>query len=223
MQLVLSNNRVIAHGENFIAMGSVVINTASGKKYENATVVECENCPSDINETGYEYHAGVFKPCAPYGMGNNNGCFMEVCADCATPRKSGIPIKGGLKLENLHPEVVAYFNSEVLWENASPTSEFVRQTLNLDLTKYARIKVVLKESSGTETYRVCELTLKDAFFSLISTGGRSNIVSYPDLMASRLCKFTDAGITFENAYEVGVSDAKNNLCVPYKIIGYERL
>ena len=92
MQLVLSKNRVIAHGENFLAMGGVVINTETGAKYENATIAECNGCPSDINEVGYEYHAGVFVPCAPYGKGRGNGYFMEVCPDCATPRNSGIPI-----------------------------------------------------------------------------------------------------------------------------------
>lgn len=93
MQLVLSKNRIIAHGENFLSMGGVVINTETGAKYENATVAECEGCPSDIDKVGYEYHAGVFVPCAPFGVGNNNGYFMEVCKDCATPRNSGLPIK----------------------------------------------------------------------------------------------------------------------------------
>ena len=93
MQLVLSSNRIIAHGENFLAMGGVVINTETGAKYENATIAECEGCPSDIDKVGYEYHAGVFVPCAPFGKGDNNGNFMEVCTTCATPRDSGLPIK----------------------------------------------------------------------------------------------------------------------------------
>lgn len=93
MQLVLSNNRIISHGENFLAMGGVVINTETGARFENATIAECEGCPSDIDEVGYEYHAGVFKPCAPYGRGNNNGFFMEVCEECATPRNSGVAVK----------------------------------------------------------------------------------------------------------------------------------
>jgi hypothetical protein len=93
MQLVLSSNRIIAHGENFLAMGGVVINTVTGAKFENATIAECDGCPSDIDKVGYEYHGGVFVPCAPYGTGNNNGYFMEVCETCATPRSSGIPIK----------------------------------------------------------------------------------------------------------------------------------
>jgi hypothetical protein len=92
MQLVLSNNRVIAHGENFISMGGgVVINTETGAKYENATVTECSGCPPDIGKVGYEYHAGEFVPCAPFGVGPGN--IAVYCDDCKTPRDSGTPIE----------------------------------------------------------------------------------------------------------------------------------
>lgn len=135
MQLVLSNNRIIAHGENFLAMGGVVINTATGAKYENATIAECEGCPSDIDKVGYEYHAGVFVPCAPFGTGDNNGCFMEVCTNCATPRSSGIPIKYGLGRENL-----SIF--PLLWENASLNSNFAAQTISLSRAEYSAFVIV---------------------------------------------------------------------------------
>lgn len=91
MQLVLSNNRVITHGENFLAMGGTVINTVTGAKYENATVAECENCPSDIDEVGYEYKGGVFVPCAPFGVGSGN--VAVVCnEDCKAIKDTGIPL-----------------------------------------------------------------------------------------------------------------------------------
>lgn len=90
MQLVLSNNRVIAHGENFLAMGGVVINTETGDRYERATVAECGSCPSDIDTVGYEYHAGTFVPCAPYGKGDGN--VVVACnKDCKALKDSGIP------------------------------------------------------------------------------------------------------------------------------------
>ena len=92
MQLVLSNNRIIAHGENFIPVGGVIINTVNNKRYENATLAECSCLPSDIDEVGYEYHAGVFVPCAPYGK-TENGVVLLACEECATPRSSGISIK----------------------------------------------------------------------------------------------------------------------------------
>lgn len=90
MQLVLSNNRVIAHGENFLTMGSVVINTETGERYERATVAECDNCPSDIDTIGYEYHAGSFVPCAPFGAGDGNVA-VACNKDCKAIKDSGVP------------------------------------------------------------------------------------------------------------------------------------
>lgn len=136
MQLVLSNNRVIAHGENFLSVGGVVINTETGARFENATVAECNGCPSDIDKVGYEYHAGEFVPCAPFSKGNNNGYFMEVCENCAVPRSSGIPIKNGLKLVNLDKnDVTAHalggMSATLLWENDSPADAFEAQLVEL--------------------------------------------------------------------------------------------
>lgn len=149
MQLVLCKNRVVAHGENFLSMGGVVINTETGAKYENATVAECSCCPSDIDTVGYEYHAGVFVPCAPYGKGNNNGYFMEVCESCATPRNSGIPIKNGIKLENLNEEVLKKFlRIELLWENEIPEADFVAQTITLETDDCIGF-VVITSNGGT--------------------------------------------------------------------------
>lgn len=91
MQLVLINNRIVAHGENFIAMGGVVINTETGAKFDNATIAECDGCPCDIDKVGYEYHAGTFVPCAPFGKADT-GEIMVACNDCATPRRSNISI-----------------------------------------------------------------------------------------------------------------------------------
>lgn len=92
MQIVVSGNRVLAHGENFLAMGGTVVNTETGKVYQNATVVECENCPADIDKVGYEYHAGVFVPCAPYGVGLGN--IAVVCnEDCKSIKDSGYDVR----------------------------------------------------------------------------------------------------------------------------------
>lgn len=96
---------VLKKYHSFISMGGTVVDTGTCKVYQNATVAECNGCPSDIDSVGYEYVGGVFKPCAPFGKGDNNGYFMEACESCATPRNSGIPIKNGLTLENLKSEV----------------------------------------------------------------------------------------------------------------------
>ncbi len=92
MQLVVSGNRILAHGEGFLAMGGTVINPDTGKAYQNATVVECDGCPSDIDKVGYEYHAGQFVPCAPFGVGDGN--LAVVCnEDCKSIKDSGMLLK----------------------------------------------------------------------------------------------------------------------------------
>lgn len=92
MQLVLCNNRVMAHGEGFLSMGDVVINPETGAKYEGATIAECDSCPSDIGKVGYEYRAGIFTPCAPFGKGD--GTVPVLCDDeCKATKDSGIPLE----------------------------------------------------------------------------------------------------------------------------------
>ena len=153
MQLVLSNNRIIAHGENFLAMGGVVINTETGARYENATIAECDGCPSDIDKVGYEYHAGVFVPCAPFaGNGNNNGFFMEVCESCATPRSSGIPIKklSWNKIASVSENISASGgNNEIILE--FPVDKSI-------LLNYTRFRYVLKAGATLRMSGVCGLT-----------------------------------------------------------------
>lgn len=90
-QLVLSGNRVIAHGEDcFLSMGGTVICPDTGRVYQNATIANIEGgIPSDIDEVGYEYHAGEFVPCAPFGKGTGNlAVFCD--NDCKSLKDSGI-------------------------------------------------------------------------------------------------------------------------------------
>ena len=220
MQLVLSNNRVVAHGENFLAMGGVVINTETGAKYENATVAECEGCPSDINEVGYEYHAGVFVPCAPYGKGNNNGYFMEVCESCATPRNSGIKIKGGIKYENLDVNDIlekgfGRTTIKLLWSNASPSSSFGEQTVTL--TEYDWAFLICETSHGVFMLSpACTLS----YISLSS--------SYMNVYSRNIKSLTNTTVAFDDCYDIEIKlDATTNgdktgaskYLVPIKIYG----
>jgi hypothetical protein len=95
-QIVVSGNRVLAHGEDcFISMGGTVICPDTGKRYQNATVVECETpIPVDVDSVGYEYRAGVFVPCAPYGK-TTHGNVMLSCNECGTPRSSDLVSEDG--------------------------------------------------------------------------------------------------------------------------------
>ena len=90
-QLVLSGNRIIAHGEDcFLSMGGTVICTKSGRKFDNATVTNTTSAiPADIDEVGYEYRAGEFIPCAPFGRATG-GTIPLLCDDCKTMKDSGV-------------------------------------------------------------------------------------------------------------------------------------
>ena len=91
MKIVTKNNRVVAHGGDYIVMGGTVIDTKSQKMFTEATVVECDSCPPDIDIAGYEYHSGRFFPCAPFGVGSGN--LAVVCnEDCKSIKDSGFSI-----------------------------------------------------------------------------------------------------------------------------------
>lgn len=91
-QIVISGNRILAHGEDcFLTMGGTVICPDSGRIYQNATVVTVDDLPADVDSVGYEYHAGKFIPCAPFGVGTGN--IAVFCSDdCKALKDSGIPV-----------------------------------------------------------------------------------------------------------------------------------
>ena len=93
IQLVVSGNRIVAHGEDcFLAMGGTVVCTATGRVFQNSTVVNHDGAiPCDLDQVGYEYHAGEFVPCAPFGVGTGN--ILVACDDCKTIKDSGISAK----------------------------------------------------------------------------------------------------------------------------------
>lgn len=224
MQLVLMGKRVVAHGENFLATGGTVINTVTGVKYENATVAECEGCPSDIDSVGYEYHAGQFIPCAPYGKGNNNGYFMEVCTDCATPRNSGIPIKKGIRLINLNDEVTAYALGgtaiQTLWENASQSSSFANQTITLANSDWDILIVEICNNGGSVI--ISENSNNTDVHYYYDNGGQYILLKRNISVTSKttLSITNIQNVSVQGYYwNVGDNSAYNNLLIPYRIYG----
>lgn len=98
-QLVVSGNRILAHGTNcFYSMGGTVVCPDTQKVYQNATVVICDALPSDIDVVGYEYHSGEFVPCAPFGKGT--GSVALYCDEnCKVPKDSGLSLSEFALLE----------------------------------------------------------------------------------------------------------------------------
>ena len=178
-QLVLSGNRVIAHGEDcFLSMGGTVICPESGRVYQNATVAECAECPSDIDEVGYEYHAGAFIPCAPYGKGGGN--LAVLCPnDCKSIKDSGISSKN---LPNLVENGLVF--------NYLPVIELPGNNYN-DIAYGNGMFVAVNSSGGTyskggdvwEAFTLPEsgthtLAYGSGKFVAISTGSRTTSAAY---------------------------------------------
>lgn len=127
-QIVISGNRILAHGEDcFVTMGGVVICPDTGRIFQNSTIVTVDEVPADIDTAGYEYHAGKFVPCAPYGVGNGN--IAVLCPDsCKALKDSGIPLDGITHHEiQTYPGAGKYGskNPTVLTFNIVPTLVFI--------------------------------------------------------------------------------------------------
>ena len=88
-QIVVSGNRILAHGKDcFNAFGDGVFCSNTGRIYEHATAVTVDSVPADIDSVGYEYHAGKFVPCAPFGVGD--GTLAVLCGEgCKAIKDSG--------------------------------------------------------------------------------------------------------------------------------------
>lgn len=124
IQLVVSGNRILAHGEDcFLAMGGTVVCTVTGRVFQNSTVVNHDGAiPCDIDKVGYEYHAGEFVPCAPFGVGTGN--FLVACDDCKTIKDSGIRLSqigkvavveslgGGSVTVDFEPQFAVYYQKD---------------------------------------------------------------------------------------------------------------
>ena len=168
-QLVVSGNRILAHGENcFLSLGGTVVCTSTGKTFNSATVVECEACPSDIDQRGYEYRAGAFVPCAPYGKGDGN--VMVACDDCKTPLDSGFSMSHVRQMGKM--DAIEYVGTGT-------------RSVSLALPFIADLIIIMSAGGGTADYRACAIIGKEIGASW-SMSYSDNTVSNGYLLTSNL-------------------------------------
>ena len=106
------------------------------------------------------------------------------------------------------PENIGALSMELLWENASPTSDFVAQTINLNLNEYRFVMVL------AGTYDATVLAP-----SAVTPIGKNGYASWANGSLTRVRQFnvTATGIQFMEGYADGA--AKNNACKPLAIYG----
>lgn len=212
MQIVLVGNRVVAHGEDcFLCMGGTVICKETGKAFSNATVAEVDTIPADIDTVGYEYHAGVFVPCAPYGVGA--GELMVACEECGTPKRSKVTAdaEGGL-------HIPGYLTGAKIADETATALGLTDATVNGALEKVvdaAFLKVkkttlvdleigdtfpITETIDGVTTQRAFRLITKDYNGTGNPLVMRTTAVASTDLVDGRLILWNDgAAVPYANS------------------------
>lgn len=123
-------------------------------------------------------------------------------------------------------KVTAMLGATLLWTNPSPEAEFAAQTLEVDSSQYARIKIIfvnINNSPEGKSFHTAEYIEKGLRYRAEFMG-----MSYNNSQNDYSRKFTlnDKNIVFEKTYRNGgtseVLNLPNNcVCVPYKIYGYK--
>lgn len=73
-----------------------------------------DSYPADIDTVGYEYHAGQFIPCAPYGIGD--GDILVACeGDCGAPKRYPLKASDIAETKKVLPRTpeLLYFNNDI--------------------------------------------------------------------------------------------------------------
>lgn len=109
-----------------------------------------------------------------------------------------------------------YTKMELLWENASPTSEFGEQTVSIsNLQDYDLIMIRSKFSSGAYESIVG--------FYKTATGSTGTIAGTNNVIGARDITINDNSISFkvgtERATYNGGQSTNNNICIPVEIYG----
>ena len=108
-------------------------------------------------------------------------------------------------------------NMDLLWTNASPTSEFGPQTINLDLSKYKALSIVFKghtSATNISNIYINNVAIKNEYIY-------SSI--FPPNQYTRKFYFNDNGVTFYEGMYFSYGDINpeiaNAIVIPYKIYG----
>ena len=103
---------------------------------------------------------------------------------------------------------------ELLWTNSAPTSSFSAQTVQLDLTNYGMVAIMVEESTSYSDY----LT---TYYVPVGAKKYEILQSFSNLRY-RYVNVTSAGVGFEagNKYATyGTKSTDNSLLIPYQIYG----
>ena len=105
----------------------------------------------------------------------------------------------------------------LLWTNASPTSGFANQTVNLDLSNYDSLEIEFKTYAGSNAFHVSRHRIGVESVLTTATGGSATLVPVMRIFTSNA-----SGIVFSDFFDWNFGK-NNTVCVPTKIYGIKEV
>lgn len=105
----------------------------------------------------------------------------------------------------------------LLWTNASPTSGFANQTVNLNLSNYDSLEIEFKTYATSNTFNVSRHPIGVESVLTTATGGNPTLCPVMRIFTSNA-----SGITFSDYFDWNFGK-NNTVCVPIKIYGIKEV
>ena len=167
----------------------------------------------------------ISKSVPVFDVANNGNCFafFGTATDGLTSPK--LIINGELAFDTATSAAAARANlgltgaetKKLLWQNASPTSSFANQTVNLDLSNYDSLEIEFKTYASSNAFHVSRHRIGVESVLTTATGGSATICS-----VMRIFTANASGITFSDYFDWNYGK-NNTVCVPTKIYGIKEV
>lgn len=108
----------------------------------------------------------------------------------------------------------------LLWQNASPTSSFAGQSVNVDATDYDLFIVICKATAGANTYHKSQIAPKGKQMLIQWTANDNNTTAL--MYCRRLITVSDSSITSTDCTSkqgTTISDPNNSYLIPFAVYG----
>lgn len=170
--------------------------------------------------------ANYLKPQSPLHSKENDAYFYPLTTSDQVILPDGSRLNQdkleAMILETATPDAIGALSMELLWENASPTSEFAAQTIALDLHGASCFVIEIKNNTSGNTfmYKLCKAgSYADINVSLAvaDTAQRYSI-------SNRTVFFGTDSVTFQSSmhcYNGVAGYVANNILIPTRIFAFK--
>lgn len=135
-----------------------------------------------------------------------------------TANPTNADMLGNVPAEKVFSDLDGKISMELIWENASPNSDFAEQEIALDLSNYKVVKVFFYRYKGKQA-ATSEDVLKGSMATLLHQVYIDDNYKYSN--SSRSCTVSETGVKFGKGYETTAITHKqsNEFVIPSYIYG----